>query len=114
MDWKNFFSETEIFFNEISELVKQDDFRKSQTVKVFALTSLLICKENLCSINVLLNNDLYYELFMIFRHQIELMFRLHWLINAPDDEERKRRTNRIFSPQSKHRRELLNNSSCNR
>lgn len=95
MDWLNFFSESEKLFNDIFELVKEDDFRKSQNVKVFALTSLLICRENLSSINVLLNNDLYYELFMIFRHQIELMFRLHWLLETSDEDERKKRTNKI-------------------
>lgn len=95
MDWLNFFSESEKLFIDVSKLVLRDSFKKSQTVKLFALSSLLICRENLKSINVLINKNLYYETFMIFRHQIELMFRLNWIINAENEEERIKRTNKI-------------------
>jgi len=95
MDWINMFSKSEKLFNDICNLTKDDSFKKTQVVELFALTSLLICRENLGAINVLLKNNLYYEIFMIFRHQIELMFRLNWIITAPDSEEMKKRVNNI-------------------
>ena len=95
MDWINIFSETEKLFDDICNLTKDETIKKSQVVEVFAFTSLLICRENLGAINVLLKNNLYYEIFMIFRHQIELMFRLNWIITAPIDEEMKKRVNKI-------------------
>ena len=95
MDWINMFSESEKLFDDICNLTKEDNFKKSQVVELFALNSLLICRENLGAINILLKNNLYYEIFMVFRHQIELMFRLNWIINAQNDEERENRTNKI-------------------
>ena len=95
MDWINMFSETEKLFGDICNLTKEESYKKSQVVEMFALTSLLICRENLGAINVLLKNNFYYEIFMIFRHQIELMFRLNWIMNAPNIEERENRTNKI-------------------
>ncbi|HHI87437.1 MAG TPA: hypothetical protein ENK03_00650 [Candidatus Cloacimonetes bacterium] len=95
MDWIYKFSETEKLFDEIFLLLKEESFDKSQVVKVFASTSLSICIDNLGAIVLLIQNDYFYEVFMIFRHQIELMFRLNWIINAPNDEEKKKRTNKI-------------------
>ena len=89
------FSETEKLFDDIFSLTKEESYKKSQVIELFALTSLSICRENLGAINLLLQNNFYYEIFMIFRHQIELMFRLNWIMNATTDEEREERVNNI-------------------
>ncbi|MBC8527558.1 MAG: hypothetical protein H8D22_12020 [Candidatus Cloacimonetes bacterium] len=95
MDWVNKFSETEKLFNEIGVLLKNESFKKSQVVEVFALTALRMCRENAGAIKILLQNGFYCELMMIIRHQIELMFRLNWINSETDSKERIVRTNKI-------------------
>ena len=95
MDWIDKFSETEKLFKEIVILLKEETFSKSQVVEVFALTALRMCRENAGAIKILQQNSFFCELMMVFRHQIELLFRLNWILSATDNEERILRTNRI-------------------
>ena len=88
MDWVKNFTEAETKFNEIGKLLANHSFNNNQIVEIFALTSLKMCRENAGAIKILLQNGFYIETMMIFRNQIELLFRLNWIKSSSQEKDR--------------------------